>query len=434
MKKKIFYALIVLFVFVITPLTIITNYKTIRYLLPNSIKENLPTGLLVFHEEVMVPLQTRINAFRNHNYFYNVVFLPETHFTSMSIKRYSLTSNKSSEDSIFNDSKTSYFVDIDDGNVFITTVEANIFFFNQDVINNKSEKLILNKIQSNLSDLKPDLTILDSLVNEGDFFVSGFQFSLKDGKNCKKFRLYRAKLNYKKINFEEIYNNDQCAYAKFMQAGRIQKYTLDGNKGILFSMGENEIDKPNEFPQDDLSDYGKFIFLNLNSYETQVFSKGHRNPQGLLVDGNNIIATEHGPYGGDEINKIIRGRNYGWPLASYGTYYNTDEKKYLKSHKNYGYEEPLFTFIKAIGISEIIKIPSNFIGEKDMDNLFFISSLNGRSLYLTKIDNNNEKLTFFEKIFINQRIRDLKYIEKFNLVILALEHPSQIAILRNTKN
>jgi hypothetical protein len=431
MKKKTIFIFLPIVIFVIVCVIIVSNYKTIRYLIPNSIKENLPTSILLFHEDIMVPLQTRINSFKNHNYFYNVVLLPETHFTSLNIKRYSLQNSKNFEDRIFSDEKTQYFLDLYDDNVFVISAEANLFFFKQDDINSQNYELNLTKVDTNLSDLKSELTVLDSYINDGYIFVSGYQYSLDEEKNCKKFRLYRATLNYKRINFEEIYNNDQCAFAKFMQAGRIQKYNLDGRNGILFSMGENEIDKPNEFPQDDLSDYGKFIFLDLDNLETQVFSKGHRNPQGLLVDGNDILSTEHGPYGGDEINKIKRGKNYGWPLASYGTYYNTDKKKYLKSHKKYGFEEPIFTFIKAIGISEIIKIPNIFIGENDLDNLYFISSLNGRSLFLIKLENNKEKVSFIEKIFINQRIRDLKYIEKYNSVILALEHPSQIAILKN---
>ena len=69
----------------------------------------------------------------------------------------------------------------------------------------------------------------------------------------------------------------------------------------------------------DDSDIGKILFINLDNYKKIIFSKGHRNPQGLLnIDNKNILSTEHGPYGGDEINKIIFGKNYGWPIASYG--------------------------------------------------------------------------------------------------------------------
>ena len=71
---------------------------------------------------------------------------------------------------------------------------------------------------------------------------------------------------------------------------------------------------------------------------------------------------------------------------------------------------------------------------KDLDDLYLISSLNAKSLFLIKYSHKSEKIIFSEKIFINQRIRDLKYHETSNSVILALEHPSQLAILKNIKN
>ena len=54
-----------------------------------------------------------------------------------------------------------------------------------------------------------------------------------------------------------------------------------------------------------------------------IISVGHRNPIGVVQDpySGTIIATEHGPRGGDEINKIIKGKNYGWPFVSYGEPY-----------------------------------------------------------------------------------------------------------------
>ena len=60
---------------------------------------------------------------------------------------------------------------------------------------------------------------------------------------------------------------------------------------------------------------------------------GHRNPQGLLIDKTNkfVLATEHGPRGGDEINLINLETNslpnYGWPISSYGTHYTSTAKK-----------------------------------------------------------------------------------------------------------
>ena len=146
MKKKTIFILLSIVIFIIISVTVVSNYKTIRYLIPNSIKENLPTSLLLFHEDVMVPLQTRINAFKNHNYFYNVVLLPETHFTSMEIKRYSLQNNLNIKDRIFSKEKTQYFLDLYEDNVFVTSAEANLFFFKQNDVNSNNSELTLDKI------------------------------------------------------------------------------------------------------------------------------------------------------------------------------------------------------------------------------------------------------------------------------------------------
>lgn len=55
----------------------------------------------------------------------------------------------------------------------------------------------------------------------------------------------------------------------------------------------------------------------------ELYSVGHRNPQGLAFDGTGQLwAHEHGARGGDEINRILPGRNYGWPVISYGTHYS----------------------------------------------------------------------------------------------------------------
>ena len=74
------------------------------------------------------------------------------------------------------------------------------------------------------------------------------------------------------------------------------------------------------------------INLNLKTKEFEIHSKGHRNAQGLLVMNDIILSTEHGPRGGDEINRIYYKKNYGWPIASYGNSYNNNSLTYKKSH------------------------------------------------------------------------------------------------------
>ena len=85
-------------------------------------------------------------------------------------------------------------------------------------------------------------------------------------------------------------------------------YTLEGKPGLLFAASAAIYDKPNDEPQSDKSNFGKVLFKDFQTHEITIFSKGHRLILGLVIDENNsIIATENGPRGGDEINKIILG-------------------------------------------------------------------------------------------------------------------------------
>ena len=64
-------------------------------------------------------------------------------------------------------------------------------------------------------------------------------------------------------------------------------------------------------------------FVALKGARREIYTLGHRDPLGLAVEGRSgsIIASEHGPQGGDEINRLLPGRNYGWPTFTYGTEY-----------------------------------------------------------------------------------------------------------------
>ena len=100
---------------------------------------------------------------------------------------------------------------------------------------------------------------------------------------------------------------------------------------------------------------------------------------------------------------------------------------YLKNHKLYGFKEPIFSFIPAIGISEIIRLPNNF-SSHFIDN-FIVTSLNGKSLFRIKFDEEYSKILFSEKIFIGKRIRDIKYHNQTETIILGLEYNREIGIL-----
>ena len=167
-----------------------------------------------------------------------------------------------------------------------------------------------------------------------------------------------------------------------------------------------------------------------------MFASGFRNPQGLFVKNDLVLATDHGPRGGDEINKVEENNNYGWPDASYGEEYSLGfknlEKINIKSHAEYGYVEPIFSFIPSIAISEIIELDNNF-SKKWQDN-YLISSLRAGSIFRVKFDENFEKVIFYEKIKVGKRIRDIAYDKQKKLILLALEDETGSLGIINAKN
>jgi hypothetical protein len=178
-------------------------------------------------------------------------------------------------------------------------------------------------------------------------------------------------------------------------------------RGLLLTVGDHGFDGlegVDSFSQAADNSYGKTLLID-ESGTAKTFSIGHRNQQGILVDNKGRIwATEHGPQGGDELNLITEGGNYGWPLATYGTDYGTDNWPFAVTAKNHGqYLEPAYAFLPSIGVSELIQITSDYLPRWTDDLL--VSSLAAGRLYRVRLS--GERVIYTESIDLSMRIRDL---------------------------
>ena len=119
--------------------------------------------------------------------------------------------------------------------------------------------------------------------------------------------------------WNEIFSSKPCLkidltepkFAAASAGGRIFKYD---NENILLTIGDfysDDVHGP-ALSQNLKVDYGKILKINLTNKNNEIFSSGHRNPQGLFISkDNNIFSSEHGPAGGDEVNLIYQNKNYG---------------------------------------------------------------------------------------------------------------------------
>lgn len=158
-------------------------------------------------------------------------------------------------------------------------------------------------------------------------------------------------------------------------------------------------------PQDLANDYGKSLRIDLTSGNAEVFTIGHRNNSGLVIDSTGRIwATEHGPNGGDELNLLVWGENYGWPLDTLGVDYGkTDWPGNPNTGTHSRFRRPIFSWLPSKGLSEIIEMRGDEFPNWRGD--FLIATLKGKSLLRVRVAEN--RVLFVEEFPINERLRDL---------------------------
>ena len=196
-------------------------------------------------------------------------------------------------------------------------------------------------------------------------------------------------------------------------------------EGYLFvSVGEKFMPQSRVLAQDVDSYLGKIIrittdgkpapgnpFINQANAKPEIYSYGHRNPEGLELNPvtGELWESEFGPRGGDEINIIRAGKNYGWPVITYGIEYQGGPVGEGIQQKA-GMEQPVYYWDPVISPSGICFYRGNAIPEWK-DNLF-ISCLSGQHLNRLVIKNN--KVVGEERLMedINQRIRDVTYMDE----------------------
>ncbi len=143
------------------------------------------------------------------------------------------------------------------------------------------------------------------------------------------------------------------------------RIVFDHEGRLLFAIGDRgrrihaqRLDKPNgkvhrinrdgSIPAD--NPYARLADAGPGSVYRSIFSFGHRNPQGLAIDpiSGELWLTEHGPRGGDELNLARAGRNYGWPIITYGINYNGTT--ITDAFERPGLEQPNLYWIPSIAV------------------------------------------------------------------------------------
>ncbi|MGA8800367.1 MAG: PQQ-dependent sugar dehydrogenase [Pseudolabrys sp.] len=194
---------------------------------------------------------------------------------------------------------------------------------------------------------------------------------------------------------------------------------VQANDGNLFvTNGEHFTDR--DMAQTFDNDLGKIVhitpdgapapgnpFANMPGARPEIWSYGHRNPQGLAInpaDGK-LWEQEHGPMGGDEINLIVPGHNYGWPLVCYGVNYDGTPVGTGKATM-VGVEDPLWHWTPSIAPSGMAFYTGNLF--PSWKGSLFNGAL--KSEMLVRLELKGDKVVIEERLLqdLRERIRDVR--------------------------
>ena len=201
------------------------------------------------------------------------------------------------------------------------------------------------------------------------------------------------------------------------------------------TVGDHEFDgvnDPRRVSMDPQTELGKAIEIDLDTRAVSIFATGLRNPQGLLISSDGVIwETEHGPHGGDELNVLQPGLNYGWPEVSYGVNYGFPRRPWPAnpvqgSHD--GFTKPMFAFMPSIGISNLVEANGSEFPLWKGDLL--VTSLKDSAIQ--RLRREADRIVYSERIPLGERLRDIQVLPNGQLVILT--DAANLIIVRQRTN
>jgi glucose/arabinose dehydrogenase len=200
-----------------------------------------------------------------------------------------------------------------------------------------------------------------------------------------------------RLAFDKDGNLFVSAGERSILEGRAQAQKLESHLGKVFKITKDGKPAPGN------------PFLNKAGAMPEIYSYGHRNPQGLAInpETGELWEAEFGPLGGDEINIIHAGKDYGWPVITYGLEYSGQKIGDAIQQKE-GMEQPVYYWDPVISPSGICFYEGNAIPE--WKNNLFVASLSGQHLDRLVIKDN--KVVGEERLLADksQRIRDVTYL------------------------
>ena len=214
--------------------------------------------------------------------------------------------------------------------------------------------------------------------------------------------------------WQTIFESSPCLPIKPGRGAAFGGEQVGGNleflneRSLLLTLGDNKFDgyyQSPDYVSDPVAHYGKTITIDMQTGKVAIFTRGHRNPQGLALSSDGRLwSTEHGPQGGDELNLLHEGGNYGYPFHSYGVEYGSVTwPPGVGAENNQGDVRPAFGWVPSIGISDLVAVADPEFGGWNGDLL--IGSLVGQAVWRVRLE--DQRGVYAEPIQIGERVRDI---------------------------
>jgi hypothetical protein len=248
-----------------------------------------------------------------------------------------------------------------------------------------------------------DIGILAESATRADLLISFPTYNR--AKDCVSVHLYRYTLNLaSKISLTRgklWFKSNPCVPVSAVQhaAGRLAVIDKKSAYLTIGDLGYTEIDNVNR-----RGDLGSVFKVSATTREK--ISTGHRNQQGILLIGKDLYTSEHGPRGGDELNIIEKGVDYGWPAVTYGEPYSPGDYVRLKETGSHdGYRKPLTYWVPSVAPTELVQLNGSqwgswagqiVMGTLREESLIFIELIDAKRVGERTIHP------------VNERIRDLE--------------------------
>ena len=147
--------------------------------------------------------------------------------------------------------------------------------------------------------------------------------------------------------------------------------------------------------------------FKVGASKVEKISTGHRNQQGIVLIGTDLYTSEHGPRGGDELNLIKKGVDYGWPSVTYGDRYSFfDYVKPARPGTHEGFEKPLYYWVPSVAPTELIQLPTSSTWGSWSEQLVMGTLANQTLIFIQLLA--KQRVGAVVSVDVGQRIRDLE--------------------------